>query len=133
MCKDEDRPVKDFVTEIAGEHGLDSKISDIVSSHVYNWIEQQDETDFHFLERFAKRHGPLFSVKNGALLWLEVGAGKNAAGVAMPPAIIAASAIVVGTLKVTETDVDRFGTVKTFYQDHVEAGGSCGAGLSVAG
>lgn len=115
------KSVKDIVTQIAGDHELEPRISDVVSRHVYDWIGQQDETDLHFLERLARRHGALFTVKNGALLWLELGAGKTATGVSLPPAVVVTTDIVLGSMKVQDTDVDRFGKVKALYQDHAGA------------
>ncbi len=117
----DDTSVKDIVTEIAGEYGLVPKISDAVSGHIYPWIGQQDESDLNFLERVAKRHGALFTIKNGALLWLERGAGKTADGTSVPAAVIIPTSIVGGSCRVSENDVDRFGKVKAFYQDRGEA------------
>ena len=100
---------------------MEPNIADAVSGHVYAWIGQQDESDLHFLERLAKRHGALFTIKNGVLLWLERGAGKTADGTVVPPAIIVPTSIVEGTCRVSENDVDRFGKVKAFYQDRAGA------------
>lgn len=109
--------VKAIVSEIASEYGLDAKISDAVSGHVYSWIGQQDESDLNFLERVANRHGALFTIKNGALLWLQRGAGKTADGTSIPAVILGPTSIVQGSCRVSENDVDRFGKVKAFYQD----------------
>lgn len=117
----DDKSVKDIVAEIAGDYDLKPKIADAVSSHVYAWIGQQDESDLHFLERLAKRHGALFTIKNGTLLWLKRGAGKTADGTVLPPAIILPTSIVIGSCRMSETDVDRFGKVKAFYQDRAGA------------
>ena len=109
--------IKEIVQEKAIEYGLKSKISDAVSGHVYDWIGQMDESDLHFLERLARRHGALFTIKNGTLLWLERGTGKTAGGTAIPPSRILMPAIVQGTCRVSETDVDRFAKVKAYWQD----------------
>lgn len=113
----DDASVKDIVSEIAGEYDLDTKISDAVSSHVYHWFGQQDESDLHFLNRLAKRHNALFSIKNGVLLWLERGTGKTANGTAIPAVTILPFSLIEGECRVTETDVDHYATVKAFYQD----------------
>jgi phage protein D len=117
----DDVSVRDIVTEIAGEYGLLPKIADAVSGHVYPWIGQQDESDLNFLERVAKRHGALFTIKNGALLWLARGAGKTADGTSIPSAVITLPEIVLGTCQNPESDVDRFGRVKAYYQDRGRA------------
>ncbi len=109
--------VKDIVEEKAGDYGLQSKISDAVSGHVYEWIGQQDESDLNFLDRLAQRHGALFTIKNGTLLWLERGTGKTADGTAIPASPIFVASIVEGSCRVSETDVDRFAKVKAYWHD----------------
>ena len=113
--------VREIVEEIAAEYELEAKVSDAVSGHVYTWIGQQDETDLNFLERLANRHGALFTIKNGTLLWLERGTGKTADGTVIPAAVIARSSVVTGTCRMSETDVDRFATVKAYWQDRAGA------------
>jgi phage protein D len=117
----DDLSVLEIVTQIAGEYGLEPKIAAAVSGHVYAWIGQQDESDLNFLGRLAKRHGALFTIKNGALLWLERGAGKTADGTAVPPAIIIPTEIVVGSCRVSENDVDRYGVIMAHYHDRASA------------
>lgn len=113
--------VKNIVSGIADEYGLELKISDEVSGYVYPWIGQQDESDLNFLERLARRHGALFTIKNGSMLWLKRGAGKTADGTQIPTVIVASSEIVVGSCRVSEGDVDRFGEVIALYQDRAGA------------
>ncbi|TDE33177.1 phage late control D family protein [Antarcticimicrobium sediminis] len=113
----DDASVKDIVAEKAGDYGLEAKISDAVSGYVYEWIGQQDESDLHFLERLAERHGALFTIKNGSLLWLERGTGKTAGGTAIPPAVVLMPSIIEGSCRMSETDVDRFAKVKAYWQD----------------
>ncbi|TRD16980.1 phage late control D family protein [Palleronia caenipelagi] len=113
--------VKDIVAEKAADHGLQAKISDAVSGHVYDWIGQQDETDLNFLERLAKRHGALFTIKNGVLLWLERGTGQLADGSVITAGIVSHPDIIEGSCRITETDVDRFATVKAYWQDRAGA------------
>ncbi|AUR06981.1 phage late control D family protein [Phaeobacter inhibens] len=109
--------VKSIVQEKAADHGLEAKISDAVSGHVYDWFGQQDETDLHFLERLARLHGALFTIKNGTLLWLERGKGVTADGTVIPPVPVLRPSVIKGTLKVSETDVDRYAKVKCYWQD----------------
>lgn len=117
----DDMTVRQIVEKIAGDHGLTPRISDAVSGHLYEWIGQQDESDLSFLERLARRHGALFTIKNGALLWLERGAGKNADGTSIPAVTVIPTTIVTGTCRMSESDVDRFKTVKAYWQDRREA------------
>ncbi len=117
----DNKSVRQIVTEIAGDYGLEARIADAVSDHVYVWIGQQDESDLNFLERLARRHNALFTIKDGKLLWLERGAGKTAEGTAIPTAIIIRTDIELGSCRATETDVDRYKTIKAFYQDRAGA------------
>ncbi|MEZ5723433.1 MAG: contractile injection system protein, VgrG/Pvc8 family [Paracoccaceae bacterium] len=110
--------VRQIVEQIAGEHGLGTKISDAVSSQFYKWIGQEDESDLTFLERIAERNHALFTIKNGTLLWLKRGSGEAADGATIPPAIILPFSALKGRCEVSETDVDRYKTVKAYWQDH---------------
>jgi phage protein D len=115
------KSVADIVAEIASGYDLQVKISEAVSGHVYDWIGQQDESDLNFLERLAHRHGALFTIKNGSLLWLERGAGKTADGTSVPAAVVLRSDVILGSCRVSETDVDRFGKVTAVFQDRAGA------------
>ncbi len=117
----EKKTVREIVEKIAGEHGLGMKISDAVSGHFYEWIGQEDESDLTFLERLAKRHHALFTIKTGVMLWLKRGSGETADGTSIPVAIILPFAVLKGRCEVSETDVDRFKTVKAYWQNHSEA------------
>lgn len=113
----DDKSVRQIVEQIAGDHGLQTRISDAVSGHVYEWIGQQDESDLNFLERLAQRHSALFTIKNGTLLWLERGTGRTADGTAIPPSVVFRPSVIVGSLRMQEQDTDQFKTVKAYWQD----------------
>lgn len=117
----DDAAVKDIVTGIAGEHEMEVRISDAVSGHVYDWIGQQDESDLSFLNRLARRHSALFSIKNGLLMWLDRGGGATAAGDVLKAAKIYLPSIVKGSCSVSESDVDRYRKVKAYWQDRAGA------------
>lgn len=117
----DDTSVKHVVEEVARDHGLDTRIAASVSDHVYPWLGQQDETDLSFLERLAKRHGALFTIKNGTLLWLDRGRGETAAGTGLAVTTIRTSDIVVGTLRLMDTDTGSARTVKANWQDRDSA------------
>ncbi|MBT9383339.1 late control protein D [Pseudooceanicola sp. CBS1P-1] len=109
--------VRQIVEDIAADYGLTTKIADAVSDHVYDWIGQQDETDLAFLERLAERHGALFTIKAGKLLWLRRGAGETADGTGMTAVQILPGVILQGSCRVSIEDGDRFATVKAYWQD----------------
>ncbi|MBB5515753.1 hypothetical protein FHS89_001773 [Rubricella aquisinus] len=112
--------VRSVVEEIARQHDLAARISDAAARHVYDWLGQQDEADLAFLDRLARRHGALFTIKNQTLLWLERGAGRGV-DADLPIVTIPASVIIEGSCRLSETDVDRFGTVKAFWQNTAAA------------
>ena len=113
----DDLSLKDIVNDIAAGHGIETRIADAVSGYVYDWLGQQDESDLNFLDRLAKRHGALFTIKNGILMWLERGTGTTAAGTALLSGLILRSSILEASCRVSESDVDRFKTVKAYWQD----------------
>jgi len=117
----DDLSVKKIVEDIATGHGMETRIADAVSDHVYDWIGQQDESDLNFLDRLAKRHNALFTIKNGIVMWLQRGAGTTASGLALLSGLILRPSIIEGTCRVSESDVDRFKAVKAYWQDRAGA------------
>ncbi|AGI69354.1 hypothetical protein OAN307_c39240 [Octadecabacter antarcticus 307] len=65
----------------------------------------------------AARHGALFTIKNGVLVWLERGVGQTADGTQVATEVVGPTSLVVGSFWMSETDVDHFATVKTYWQD----------------
>lgn len=117
----DDLSVKEIVEDIASGHEIETRIADVVSDHIYDWLGQQDESDLTFLDRLAKRHGALFTIKNGVLMWLERGKGTTASGAALLSGLVLRPSIIEGSCRVTESDVDRFKTVKAYWQDKAGA------------
>jgi phage protein D len=113
----DDVSVKALVEQKAADHGLSVRVSVAVAGHVYDWIGQQDETDLAFLERVAARHGALFTIKNGTLLWLALGRGETADAETIPATVVTPASVLVGNPRITESDVDRFATVRAYWQD----------------
>ncbi|KZL28377.1 phage late control D family protein [Pseudovibrio sp. WM33] len=113
----DNKSVKDIVKQIAGEHGLKPVIHDAVAAHVYEWLGQQSETDMHLLERLARRHGALFAIKDGRLVFAEKGTGKSASGKELPVQTISQSQIIEGSCRVRFGDRGRYKTIKAYYQD----------------
>ena len=74
-----------------------------------------------FPRRLAKRHGAFFTIKNGVLLWLERGKGETADGSAISTVTIRRPVVVERSLRVSETDTDRFATIKAYYRTHAAA------------
>jgi len=115
------KSVREVVEEIAAEHGLTPKIDGNVAGHVYEWLGQVGESDIHFLERLADRHGAIFSVKDGNLIFAARGKGTSASGEALTPVAVTPDTLVAGSCRVRFTDRAKYKSVKAKYPDR-EAG-----------
>lgn len=113
----DNRSVKEIVEQIAGDHGLTPKIDDAVADHVYEWIGQVGESDLHFLERVADRHGAIFSIKDGNLIWATKGQGKSPSGQELTPVTITPAALQTGSCRVRLTERAKYKKVKGKYPD----------------
>lgn len=111
------KTVKDIVSEIAGENSLSPVIDGEVGAHLYEWFGQQDESDLHVVERLARRHGALFSVKDGKLIFSKKGSGKSAGGSALTPVVATKADIIEGTCRTTFAHRNKFKKVKARHQD----------------
>lgn len=69
----DNKTIKDIMTDIANDNNLEPRIDDEIGAHQYKWLGQQDESDIHFGERLAKKHGAIFSVKDGKLIFAKKG------------------------------------------------------------
>lgn len=117
----DDKTVKDIVTEIAGDNGLTPLVDGEAGSHTYPWFGQEDESDLHVVERLAKRHDALFSIKDGKLIFARKGSGSAASGAGLTAVVATASNIVEGTCRTTFALRKKFRTVRAHAQDRNEA------------
>jgi hypothetical protein len=117
----EDKTLGEIVEEIAGEAGLSAKVAESIASHPYKWVAQENETPIHFLERLARRHNALFTVKDGNLVFGERGSGESASGAPMGAIIITPPLVIVGSLSFEFNDRSTFGKVAAYYQDRDKA------------
>jgi phage protein D len=117
----DNKTVKDIVAEIAGENGLSLVVDDQVGAHQYEWFGQQDESDLHVVERLARRHGALFSIKDGKLIFAAKGSGKSAGGKELTPVNATPFNIVVGTCRTNFAHRNKFKKVKGRVQDRKNA------------
>lgn len=106
------KTVKDIVSDIAKDHGLTAKIDGSIGAHTYEWFGQEDESDIHVVERLARRHNALFSIKNGTLIFAQKGSGLSAGGAALTPVIATPGNIIAGTCKTTFAHRNSFAKVK---------------------
>lgn len=111
------KKVKDIVSDIAKDHGLTAKVSGDVGDHEYEWFGQEDESDIHVVERLARRHGALFSIKNGNLVFAKKGGGTSASGASLTPVIATPDNIVANSCKTTFSHRNSFKKVKAHAQN----------------
>ena len=117
----DNRTVKDIVSEIAGDLGLSPMIDSEAGAHEYEWFGQQDESDLHVVERLARRHDALFSIKAGRLIFARKGSGRSSGGAALSPVVATRANIVEGTCRVTFAHRNSFRKVRCRVQDRGQA------------
>lgn len=54
----------------------------------YDHLDQQDESDIHFLRRIGRDHDALVTVKGGVLLMVDRGEGMSASGAPLTPEVV---------------------------------------------
>lgn len=117
----DNKTVKEIVTQIAGENGLSPAIDDEAGAHKYEWFGQQDESDLHVVERLARRHDALFSIKDGRLIFASKGSGQSASGKDLTEVVATPFNIVFGTCRVNFANRNKFKRVKGRIQDRKKA------------
>lgn len=117
----EDKTLGEIVEEIAGEAGLTARIAPALASHPYKWIAQESETPIHFLERLARRHNALFTVKDGNLVFGERGSGESTSGAPLGAIIVTPAMAIKDTISFEFNDRSTFGKVAAYYQDRDKA------------
>ena len=115
------KTVKDIVSQIAGEHGLAAVIDAEIGAHVYEWFGQQDESDLHVVERLARRHDALFSIKDRKMVFAAKGSGLSAGGKPLTPVVATPDKIVAGTCRINFAHRNRYKKVKGRVQDRAQA------------
>lgn len=115
------KAVKEIVSQIAEENGLTPAIDEKVAAYTYQWFGQEDESDLHVVERLARRHDALFSIKDGKLIFARKGSGQSASGRALTPVIASRDNIVEGTCRTRFAHRNKFKRVKARVQDRDKA------------
>lgn len=79
------KTLKEIVETIAGEHGLTPKVTADLGAIKFEHLDQTEESDIHFLNRIARDHDAMATVKAGALVLMARGRGLTVSGLAMIP------------------------------------------------
>jgi phage protein D len=76
--------VSKIVEAVAAEHGMQAKIAERFSKISVDHLDQTYESDMNLLSRLAEQYGAVMKPAGGYLLFVERGAGVNAAGQPLP-------------------------------------------------
>ena len=104
-------------TDIANELGYAPILDPIIGSYAQDWWGQIDESNVAFLERLAKHHDAIFSIKNGNLILAAKGTGKAPSGAGLTPVILREADIIKGTLRFDFGDRSKYKDVAATYTD----------------
>lgn len=74
--------------DIAGKHGLKTRIEAKLAAREVKHLDQTGESDVHLLTRLGQRHDAVCTVKAGTLLFVPIGSGVTASGLQLPSATI---------------------------------------------
>jgi phage protein D len=84
----ENKTLGSIVNEVAGRYGLTPGISAELASFQYDYVNQTEESDWHFLTRLSHNHDALFSIKNKHLMFMKRGDSQSMSGLAMPQILV---------------------------------------------
>lgn len=113
----DDKAVKDIVGEIAAESGLAPAVDEEIGAYRYTWLGQQDESDIHFLERLARRHNALFTVKDGRLILAKRGSGLSAGGAFVGSVVVTPAIVIQDSCEFEVNDRTKYKKVVAYHQD----------------
>ena len=104
-----------IVTQIAGEHGLTPAVHSNFTDRLIEHIDQENESDAHFMTRLGKLYGAVAKPADGRLLFIPEGAGISTSGQALSAAIIDKSEIT--SISATIKERGQYSGVITRYRD----------------
>ncbi len=120
-----DLTIQEIVSTIASEHGLVPAVHSSYFEKKVAHIDQENESDAHFLTRLAKLYGATSKPAQGRLIFIPEGSGLSATGQALPASIIKKDEIL--TLKASIKDrgnysgvITRFRNKETNLEEEVE-------------
>ena len=76
----DNQTIGQIVNTIAGEHGLNPRISTVYADVLIEHIDQTEESDAHFLTRLAGMYGAVAKPIEGNLVFVPEGQGRAASG-----------------------------------------------------
>lgn len=113
----DDATLSDIIGTVASDLGVQPVVDAALGGFRYEWLGQIAESNAAFLERLAERHGALFSIKAGRLVFARRGAGLSASGKPLTGMVIAPARLVTGSCRVTFSTRSAYRTVKASWMD----------------
>ncbi len=80
----DDVTLEDILKTVARDHGLKPQISNSLSQHQIEHIDQINESDMSLMTRISKRYGAISKPANGYWLLLKEGEGESVSGKTLP-------------------------------------------------
>ncbi len=111
----EQQSLGQMVDQIAGEHGLQPRVSQQLDQIVISHIDQTEESDLHFLTRLARQYDAVAKPASGFLLFVVKGETKAASGRSLSSVSIVPSQIL--QHRMTQADRGKYFSVRTFWHD----------------
>lgn len=109
------RTIGQIVSTIANEHGLTPAVHVDYVEKLIEHIDQENESDAHFLTRLGKLYGAVAKPADGRLLFIPEGAGISTSGQTLSSATIAKDEIT--SLSATIKERGQFSGVITRFRD----------------
>lgn len=113
----DDASLSDIIASIASDLGVEPVVDAALGAFRYDWLGQIAESNAAFLERLAERHGALFSIKGGRLVFAKRGSGLSATGKPLTGLVITPDRLVTGSCRVTFSTRSKYRTVKASWMD----------------
>ncbi len=115
----EQQSLGQMVDSIAGEHGLQPRVSQQLDQVIIPHVDQTEESDLHFLTRLARQYDAVSKPASGFLLFVVKGEAKAASGQSLTSVSIEPSQIL--QHRMTQADRGKYGAVRSFWHDVTSA------------
>lgn len=112
------KKIKEIITQIASEHQFTPLVHPNYAERVIDHIDQENESDAHFVTRLAKIYGAIAKPADGNLIFLPEGAGLSSSGETLSAATIDQTEM--STFKGSIKDRGVYSGVITRYRDKEE-------------
>ena len=111
----EQQSLGQMVDQIAGEHGLQPRVSQALDHIIIPHVDQTEESDLHFLTRLARQYDAVAKPASGFLLFVLKGEAKAASGRTLSSVSVVPFQIL--QHRMTQADRGKYTAVRTFWHD----------------